>query len=167
MITAQNIASPQPATVLAAVESRFQAEPSPVKRAQKAEREDLRTIRDIQGTQEALRDSEVRFRAMAETVPSIIYTFGPDGRCEYVNHRFYELTGVPPGTAAGFGWLRSMHPQDAGQVELRWAASIGTMKEWTQMFRLRRRDGQFRWFLSKATPILQRNGQAARSEEHT
>jgi PAS domain-containing protein len=50
-------------------------------------------ITERQGAEQALRESEMRFRAMAETVPDVIYTCRPDGQCEYINHRFYELRG--------------------------------------------------------------------------
>ena len=70
-----------------------------------------RDITERRAMFEALRDSEERFRAMADTVPDILYVSDPHGRCIYVNARYYEFTGLHFGAVAGTGWLRC-HPSE-------------------------------------------------------
>ena len=68
-------------------------------------------ITKLKRGEEALRESEERFRTLAETVPNIIFTHRPDGFSDYTNPRFYEFTGLPPGAADGFGSKQSLHPR--------------------------------------------------------
>jgi len=117
-------------------------------------------ITERQGAEQALRESEMRFRAMAETVPDVIYTCRPDGQCEYINHRFYELTGLPDGAAAGFGWMTPIHTLDA-DVKMRWSEAAHSKSQWSATLRIRSAGGQYRWFLSKAVPIFHPAGRIA------
>lgn len=79
----------------------------------------LASIIDIsrrQRAEQALHESDAHFRAMAETVPDILFTRQLDGRSDYVSPRFYEYTGLPPGAAKGFGWLEALPPEDRESI---------------------------------------------------
>ena len=109
--------------------------------------------------EKALRESEERFRVMADTVPSILFTARPDGHRDFFNRRFYELTGLPADAAEGLGWLKAFHPDDAERARQNWARSIQTGEPWISKHRLRRRDGQYRWISAKAVPIRDETNQ--------
>jgi PAS domain S-box-containing protein len=106
----------------------------------------------------ALRQSEARFRVMAETVPDILFTSRPDGWTDYANPRFYAYTGLRPGTAEGFGWAKGVHPADAQRVESRRSEGVGTRKGHRVEYRLRGADGKYRWFLERCRPVLDDQG---------
>ncbi|HKQ36489.1 MAG TPA: PAS domain S-box protein [Verrucomicrobiae bacterium] len=100
-----------------------------------------------------LRASEERFRAVADTVPDIIYTADATGRCDFLNHRFYEVSGVPPHSAFGTGWLQVVHPEDIERVKAAWQRSVQTGEPYHAEFRMRDQAGGFRWFISRAWPV--------------
>lgn len=100
-----------------------------------------------------LRASEERFRAVADTVPDIIYTADAEGRYDFLNHRFYEVSGVPPHSAFGFGWLQVVHPDDLERVKTIWQRSVETGEPYQAEFRIRDQAGAFRWFISRAWAV--------------
>jgi PAS domain S-box-containing protein len=114
----------------------------------------------------ALRQSEACFRAMAEMVPDILYTCLPDGHCDYINHRFYAFTGMPKDAALGFGWLSAIHPDDASRAKVQPSAgkhpqpsaSIRNPAQWSATLRIRCANGDYRWFISKAVPVVDGQG---------
>ena len=68
-------------------------------------------------TEEAMRESEARFRNMADNAPVGIWVTDPSGRCTYVNEWWCRFTGTSPEQSLGFGWLESVHPDDRRQAE--------------------------------------------------
>jgi PAS domain S-box-containing protein len=109
-----------------------------------------------------LRESEERFRVMAETVPNIIYTATAAGRFDFINQRFYALTGTNAGSALHFGWLQTLHPEDAARIKDSWKSAVQTGQPFNSEFRLRAADGRFLWFVARARPILDARGQISR-----
>ncbi|QBQ55653.1 PAS domain-containing protein [Nitrosococcus wardiae] len=116
-------------------------------------------ITEQRQTEEALRESEERFRVMAETVPDIIFTSRPDGSRDYINPRFYEYTQLAPESAEGFGWMAALHPDDLEQVKTRWKHSMETGELFEAQYRLRDGNGRYRWFQGRAHPIRNETGQ--------
>lgn len=102
--------------------------------------------------------SEGRFRGMAETVPNILFAVGPNGECEYVNQRFYEYTGMAPGSALGFGWTAALHPDDQEQARETLRQPIGEGEILLREVRFRAKDGGYRWFLSRVRPVQDSGG---------
>ncbi|HMJ65187.1 MAG TPA: ATP-binding protein, partial [Candidatus Binatia bacterium] len=109
-----------------------------------------------------LRENEERFRVMAETVPNIIFTATPGGRFDFINQRFYGFTGSSGGSGLHFGWLRAIHPHDAAVVQTAWKHAVKTGQPFAAEFRLRAAEGGFRWFVARARPILDSQGQIAK-----
>ena len=109
-----------------------------------------------------LRDSEERFRVMAETVPNVIYTATPAGRFDFINQRFYAFTGTTAGSALHYGWLQAIHPRDMSEVKTSWREAVQTGQPFTAEFRLRAADGNFRWFVARARPILDAKGKISK-----
>ena len=100
-----------------------------------------------------LRDSEERFRVMADTVPDMIYTAAADGQVDYINQRFYDLSGLPPRSGLGAGWFKAVHPDDSETVNIALQESIKTGNVFAREFRIKDKAGQYRWFISRAWPI--------------
>jgi len=103
--------------------------------------------------EEAIRESEARFRQLADAIPQIAYTCRPDGMVDYANLRWYEYSGVSLEQSIGDAWTGALHPDDRERTWLQWVNSVKTGQPYEIEFRLRRKDGQYRWHLSRATPI--------------
>lgn len=109
-----------------------------------------------------LRESEERFRATVESVPSIVFVQRADGTCEYVNPRYAELTGRDAQAVPGAAWQRDVHPDDRAAVEAAWREAAREGGEWACRFRLRAASGAFRWALGVARPLRGADGAAWR-----
>ena len=109
-----------------------------------------------------LRASEERFRIMADTVPDIIFTTDAEGRFEFINHRLYEVTGLPPGTGVGSTWLNVAHPDDAERVKAAREHSIKTGTPFSGETRVRDRHNNYRWFISRIWPVHDNEGRIIR-----
>lgn len=112
--------------------------------------------------EKALRESEERFRAMAELVPDMLFTTDPAGGTDYANPRFYEHTGFAPGQAQGLGWTEALHPEDRERVARVWHDSVAAGQPATFRYRLRGRDGDYRWFQTRAYPLRDAAGSIVR-----
>ncbi|HYV84600.1 MAG TPA: PAS domain S-box protein, partial [Patescibacteria group bacterium] len=117
-----------------------------------------RDVTDRKAAQEELRASEERFRAMAETVPDILFTLRPDGWCDYVNRRAHDLLGVEPRSLEGFMWTRVIHPEDVDAATALLLHSVRTGLPMTNEFRVRTADGSYRWLVSRMNPIRDAGG---------
>lgn len=112
--------------------------------------------RDITAREEgqrALRESEMRFRMLADNISQLAWVADRTGAIGWYNKRWYDYTGVGEGETDGWGWDRVHHPDHLARVRDHFRASIDSGTEWEDTFPLRRADGQWRWFLSRAKPI--------------
>ena len=102
---------------------------------------------------EGLAVSEERFRALADTVPDILFTLEQDRRCSYANRRFYDFTKTPTGTGLDFGWMTAVHPDDRDRALVLFdRATKGETVRFCEL-RLQDGDGAFRWFLVRLRPV--------------
>jgi PAS domain S-box-containing protein len=115
-------------------------------------------ITERKRAEERLRDSENRFREMAETVPEILFTALPDGSMDYVNERGLDYAGLPAGEAVGDGWMKVVHPQDIEQSVRSVGESLRTGQPYELKQRLRAADGSYRWFLARARAVRDEKG---------
>jgi PAS domain S-box-containing protein len=97
------------------------------------------------------RESEVRYRALADAVPQIVWTTDGEGRVVYRNERWYELTGLPRDGGEA-GWRDVCHPEDIEAADAAWAEARAHGRPFEAEFRLRMADGSYRWFLGRAMP---------------
>jgi len=100
---------------------------------------------------EALRESELRFRTLAEAVPQIVWSARPDGGVDYVNPRFTEFTGRPAHEASLPG-SPVLHPDDAPSVRTAWVSALAAGRAFAAEYRMRGADGSWRWFAARALP---------------
>jgi PAS domain S-box-containing protein len=111
---------------------------------------------------EALAESEMRFRTLADTMPQMVWSTLPDGYHDYYNARWYEFTGVPVGTTDGEGWNDMFHPDDQQRAWAEWRHSLTTGEPYHIEYRLRHHSGSYRWVLGQALPIRDSVGRITR-----
>ena len=108
---------------------------------------------------EELRDSEGRFRFLADAVPDFVWTSNPDGIPDYYNKRFLEYHGTTLPQVLEQGWQPTLFPEDAERAVRVWARSIQTGEPYEIEYRFRdRHNGGFRWFLGRAEPQRDASG---------
>ncbi len=121
-----------------------------------------RTAREAERAARALADSEIRFRTLADTMPQIVWSARPDGHTDYSNARWYEYTGMEDGRIAGDAWSTMFHPDDQEDARRQWQHSVTTGDPYQIEYRLRLRDGSYRWMLGRALPIRDAQGRITR-----
>jgi len=109
--------------------------------------------------EDALRESEQRFRRLADHAPVVVWVTESDGRCSYLNRKWYELTGQTPDQALGFGWMDAVHPEDREHVRHTFVTANARRETFSSEYRLCRRDGSCAWMLDSAAPRLGPNGE--------
>jgi PAS domain S-box-containing protein len=110
----------------------------------------------------ALRDSEQRFRVMASSIPSMIWTAAPDGTITYANPRWFEYCGLTPEENA-HGWPEMvLHPEDRARCIAAWQAALENGVPYEIEVRNRRHDGAYRWFVTRAIPSRDAEGKVVR-----
>jgi len=97
-----------------------------------------------------LRESETRFRAMADNAPVMMWVTDPTGYCTHLNARWYEFTGQEPGSGEAYGWLDAVHPEDRPVAEEAFVTANAERRDYHVDFRLRRADGVYRWTIDTA-----------------
>ena len=116
----------------------------------------------LQRSEERIRISEGRFRQLADAMPQIVWTAQPDGSLDYYNRRWFEYVNLSPDAADEARWDRFIHPEDIGRAYDAWTKALQTGKQYQIEFRVKRADGQYRWFLVRALPISDDQGSIAR-----
>ncbi|MDO9709317.1 PAS domain S-box protein [Paracraurococcus lichenis] len=100
-----------------------------------------------------LAEGEARFRAIAESLPALVFETDTAGRNLYVNPRYAAFTGIAADALMGDGWQQALHPDDRGAAHAAWSAAVAAGTPYAQEFRFRHRGGAFRWFLCRGAPI--------------
>lgn len=114
--------------------------------------------------EEAVRESEARFRHLADAMPQIVWSATGDGVVDYYNHRWYEYTGFPTGPATGDeSWMPVIHPEDLDRCVASWHQTVQKGESHRIEIRLRNYlTGEYRWHLIRAVPITDRDGKVIR-----
>ncbi len=99
--------------------------------------------------------------AILRTAPDIIFSRRADGARDYLSDRFYEYTGALV-SANGFGWLEYIHPEDRDRSTAHWDRCVETGENYESEYRMRSRDGSYRWFRARAVPIRDHEGKITR-----
>ena len=132
-----------------------------VPRSNARTQEALMLVQDISEqtcTEAALRESEARFRALADVSPLLIWMSSPDHQGIYFNQSWCKLTGRTPEQVLGEGWLASVHPDDRDELQEQCAQAQRERRPFRLQFRLRRHDGAYRWVIDSGVPWLAPDG---------
>jgi len=124
--------------------------------------EDVQGIVDRERVALALWESELRFRQLVESLPQLVWSCTSEGCGDYLNPQWCAYTGKPLEEQLGFGWLNEVHPDDRDRLMIEWAAVVPTGQVFDSEVRIRRFDGQYRWFKTRATPIFDESGRTAK-----
>jgi two-component system sensor kinase FixL len=108
--------------------------------------------------QDALRESEARFRAMADTAPVMIWMSGTDKLCTFFNKGWLDFTGRSLVQELGNGWAEGVHREDFARCFEVYANSFDAREPFTMEYRLRRSDGEYRWVLDNGAPRVASDG---------
>jgi len=119
----------------------------------------FRDITARKRTEEALRESEQRFRNMADNAPVMIWVTDPMGYCTYLSQSWYNFTGHSEETGLGFGWLDAVHPEDYEYVKNSFLAANEHWEAFRLEYRLQRNDGEYRWAIDAGSPRFEGDGQ--------
>ena len=111
-----------------------------------------RLIRDRQSYQRELAESEQRYRTLSDSGQALIRTFDAERRCDYVNKVWREFTAHARGEDEGDGWLAAVHPDDRKELLELIEQATARRARFTADFRLRRYDGEYRWFRDHGCP---------------
>ncbi len=107
----------------------------------------------------ALHSSEELFRSIIDTIPQLVWRGRPDGYIDYCNAQWLQYTGLREEDIKGEGWSVALHPDDKDRTFRLWLASTRTGTPFSNDERLRRYDGEYRWFLVRASPLRASNGE--------
>jgi PAS domain S-box-containing protein len=102
---------------------------------------------------ERMRDAGKHYRAIAEAVPHLVWTWTAAGECDFVSSQWTGYTGLPPERLLGRQWFALVHPDDVVQVGREWDAATRRNAGFDMEYRLRRHDGVYRWFRTRGAPV--------------
>lgn len=122
----------------------------------------LTSRRSLRRSHRELDEREAKFRVLADAMPQMVWSTLPDGFHDYYNARWYEYTGVEPGSTDGEGWNGMFHPDDQDRAWAVWRESLESGEPYEIEYRLRDAHGEYRWTLGRALPIRNAKGEITR-----
>lgn len=120
------------------------------------------TNTDITGqrlAEQKLRESEKRFRDLANSMPQLVWTANPDGTVDYYNEKYRDFGGISPGLDGVWRWEPVIHEDDAQATMEAWKHSVETGSIYQIEHRIRHADGTFHWYLSRGIPVRNEKGE--------
>lgn len=108
---------------------------------------------------EILRQSEERYRYLAEAIPQLVWTTKPNGECDFFNQNWCEYTGLTLEQSLGSGWLAALHPDDVQRSDKVWSDAVKNSTIYNNEYRFKRAaDGSYRWQLARGLPLKDEQG---------
>jgi PAS domain S-box-containing protein len=108
---------------------------------------------DRKRAEEVVRRSEKELRDVINTVPSNVWSTSPDGAVDFINQRWQEFTGLLPEDTLGWNWERAVHSDDRTRLLANWHAALENGQSMESEVRVRRADGEYRWFFVRNVPL--------------
>ncbi|MBC7772647.1 MAG: PAS domain S-box protein [Pyrinomonadaceae bacterium] len=121
----------------------------------------FRDVSESHRTQKILRESEQRFRFMADAAPVLIWVSDTAKSATWFNKRWLDFVGRTMEQETGQGWTQNLHPDDREQYLTNYAAAFDARKTFRMEYRMKHRDGHYRWLLDNGVPRYEQDGQFA------
>jgi len=121
-----------------------------------------RSHRALKNALAEIKNSENRLRTIIDTIPALAWSARPDGSAEFFNRRWLDYAGLSAEEASDWGWTVALHPEDRGGLIDYWRHLLASGETGEIEARLRRFDGEFRWFLFRASPLRDGSGQVVK-----
>lgn len=118
----------------------------------------LTDIDERKRAEEALAASERNLNTIINTIPALAWAARADGTADFFNQHYLEYVGLSPEEASGWGWTAAVHPEDLPGLAATWQNILASQAAGEAEARLRRHDGEYRWFLFRANPLLDETG---------
>ena len=118
----------------------------------------LSDIDDRKRAEDAVRASERNLKLIIDTIPALAWSARPDGSTEFFNRHYLDFIGLSAEQASGWGWTAAVHPDDLNGLAAAWQRIMASEEPGESEARLRRHDGEYRWFLFRANPLRDKSG---------
>ena len=115
-------------------------------------------ITESKEVEAAIRQSERRFRDLAESLPQFVWVTDAGGRKTYCNQRYLDYTGIATCELMDMKWQTCVHPDDREAAADAWKTALETQTQYVQEYRLRRHDGEYRYFIARGLPVRNEAG---------
>jgi PAS domain S-box-containing protein len=115
-------------------------------------------ITERKRAEDAARRTDKELRDFIDAVPAFVWSTLPDGALDFVNQRWLEFTGLSPQEASGWNWQGALHPDDRSRVAAEWRAAVKNGRSVEGETRVRRADGEFRWWFLRSVPLRDEAG---------
>ena len=122
----------------------------------------VRDISERKHTESYLRENQAYLRVLTETVPNLVWTCKADGSYDFLSPQWIEYTGKPLAQQLGWGWVEQLHPDDRVRISQEWMRAVVGKRTYESEFRIRRADGVYRWFQTRAHAVRDDSGQVTR-----
>jgi PAS domain S-box-containing protein len=118
----------------------------------------LTDIDERKRAEDALKRSERELKLIIDTVPALAWSARPDGTADFFNQHYLDFIGFSEEQASGWGWSAALHPDDLNGLAATWQRIMASAAPGEAEARLRRHDGEFRWFLFRTNPLRDDSG---------
>jgi PAS domain S-box-containing protein len=118
----------------------------------------IRRVRSLGLAEARTRHAETQLRAAINAIPVVVWSTLPNGENDFHNERLLSYAGFSAERAQGTGWMEMIHPDDVGRHAKAWKNALATGTSFECESRLRRSDGEYRWFLARAEPLRDASG---------
>jgi PAS domain S-box-containing protein len=118
----------------------------------------MRDLTERKQLEEELRQSRTYLGLLIESLPQMVWTCRPDGECDYLSSQWVRYTGIPESEQFGLGWLDQLYPNDREMTITTWNQAVKEKKIFDTEHRIRGADGNYRWFKTRAVPLLSEEG---------